>query len=86
VLDAMSAFEKASGGTIQVTLDDVVVGDRYAVAFLIATAECAGRHYAAREFDVFQLDGGTVTTFWSLSENPQATDEFWTWAARQHKE
>lgn len=77
VLAAMRAFEEASGGTIQVTLHDVLANDRHAVALLLATGERNGRRYRARELDVFHIEDAKVTELWSLSEDRKATDEFW---------
>ena len=77
VLAAMGRFEELSGRSIRTQLHDLLAGDAHAVALLRAAGERAGRRYDAREVDIYHVQDGRITEFWSFSEDQRATDEFW---------
>jgi ketosteroid isomerase-like protein len=77
IRDAMRWFDEAAGGTLKITVHDVLGSDEHAVALLHTSAAREGKNYDIREMDVYHFGEGKISEFWSFSEDQRATDEFW---------
>ena len=66
-----------SGGTFKIDVHDVVANDEHAVALTRATGSREGRQYDSLDTDVYHVEGGKVTEFWSFAEDTKKADEFW---------
>jgi ketosteroid isomerase-like protein len=76
VLAAMRRFEEISEGTLRVEVHDIIASDDHTVALLRATATRKGRRYDSPEVDVYHVEDGKITEFWSFAEDQRVTDEF----------
>lgn len=73
VFAAMAYFD----GSVHLELHDVLASDDHAAALLLATGSREGKQYRALEMDVFHINDGRITEFWSFSEDQRLTDEYW---------
>lgn len=72
----MQRYEQHSRGTLRLETS-IAATDSHAIAIHSATAASAEFNYAAHEVDVFHVGNGTITEFWSFSEDQDATDRIW---------
>jgi uncharacterized protein len=80
--DAMRAFffklYEVTGGTMQISIDDVVGDDGHAVAFWALTAEREGKSLDANGIMAFKVDDeGKFTESWFLYNDQRAYDDFY---------
>jgi ketosteroid isomerase-like protein len=80
--DAIRAFFyrlfEVTGGTMRLTLDDVVGDDGHAVMFWTLTAQREGKDLDAKGIMAFKVDDeGKFTESWFLYNDQRAYDEFY---------
>jgi ketosteroid isomerase-like protein len=73
VTEQMLRYEEHSRGTLRLD-SSILATDTHAVAIHIATASIPDVTYSAHEVDVFHIENGLITEFWSFSEDQTATD------------
>lgn len=66
-----------SSGTHRLELHDVIANDEHVVALHATRAERAGRRLQINAAQVFHVRDGKVTEAWTLHDDPDAVDEFW---------
>jgi ketosteroid isomerase-like protein len=76
VADQMLRYERHSRGTLRLDTS-IMASDSHAVAIHAATASLPGIMYQVHEVDVFHIEDGLITEFWSFSEDQAATDRIW---------
>lgn len=77
VRDYLSRAFQLSHGTVDIELQDVLANDRHAVALFRSLAERKGRHLDTFDAVIFRLENGKFTEVWHRSEDPYASDVFW---------
>jgi len=77
VAESLAQRGQLSGGTHRLELHDVLADGDHVVALHTARAERAGRVLEITEAMVFRIVGGKVAEAWTLNNNQQAVDEFW---------
>ena len=73
VLAAMRSFAEHSHYTLRLDTKTVFADRAHAVAIHWASAQRPGIEYAAHEIDVFHVEDGRISEFWSFSEDQTAT-------------
>jgi ketosteroid isomerase-like protein len=80
--DAILAFfgelMARSGGTLKITLHDVIGGDQHTVALHHEFAESGSDRVDQNAANVFHVRGGRVTEVWELHED--SASSAWLWA------
>jgi uncharacterized protein (TIGR02246 family) len=80
--DAILAFfgelVARSGGTIKITLHDVIGGDEHTVALHHEFAESGGNRVDQNAANVFHVRDGRVSEVWELHDDPAGNA--WLWA------
>jgi uncharacterized protein len=77
VRDYLSRAFQLARGTVDIELQDVLANDRHAVALFRSRAEREGRRLDTFDAVIFKLEGGKFTEVWHRSEDPYASDLFW---------
>ena len=79
--DAISAFFaelfSLSGGTVKVTLQEVIAGDEHTVALDHLQAERNGTVLDQNSVNVFRIRGGKVIEVSQFSEDTERAGSFW---------
>jgi NAD(P)-dependent dehydrogenase (short-subunit alcohol dehydrogenase family) len=82
VVAQFGQFNQATGGTMQLDLNEVFADDRHAVSLVRLQADRPDRpdkHMDVKEANVFHLDeDGKAYEFWGVADNQAAINEFWT--------
>ncbi len=76
VLERMKDFSSCSRQTLNLKTS-VTATATHGIAIHEATAQNGGFDYSAHEIDVFHIQNGLITEFWSFSEDQKATDRMW---------
>lgn len=81
VLDQFKTFNEATGGTMQLDLNEVFADDTHAVSLVRLQADRPDkpdRHMDVKEANIFHLDeDGRTYEFWGLAEDQGAINSFW---------
>ena len=81
VLDQFATFNQATGGTMQLDLNEVFADDTHAVSLVRLQADRPDRpdrHMDVKEANVFHLDEkGQTYEFWGVAEDQAAINSFW---------
>jgi ketosteroid isomerase-like protein len=77
VRDYLSRAFQLFRGTVDIELQDVLANDRHAVALFRSRAERNGRRLDTFDAVIFRVEGGKFTEVWHRSEDPYASDAFW---------
>ncbi len=77
VLGFFGQLGERSGGTFQVTLEDVLANDERTVALHLATGTREGRTLDVHEVLVFRFRGDKASEAQSYSGDQHAVDQFW---------
>jgi uncharacterized protein len=77
VRDYLSRAFQLFHGTVDIELQDVLANDRHAVALFRSRAERTGRRLDTFDAVIFRVEGGKFTEVWHRSEDPYASDVFW---------
>jgi ketosteroid isomerase-like protein len=77
VRDYLSRASQLSGGTVDIELQDVLANDRHAVALFRSRAERKGRQLDTFDAVIFRVEDGKLAEAWHRSEDPYASDVFW---------
>jgi NAD(P)-dependent dehydrogenase (short-subunit alcohol dehydrogenase family) len=79
---ASGAFKESTGGTLQLTLNEVFADDTHAVSLVRLTADRPDRpdkHMDEKEANVFHLDDkGRAYEFWGVADDQASLNSFWT--------
>ena len=75
--DYLSRAFQLSRGTVDIELQDVLANDRREVALSRSRAERKRRHLDTFDAVIFRVEGGKFTEVWHRSEDPYASDVFW---------
>jgi uncharacterized protein len=67
-----------SGGTIKITLHDVIGGDEHTVALHHEFAEGGGNRVDQNAANIFHVRDGRVSEVWELHDDPAGNA--WLWA------
>jgi ketosteroid isomerase-like protein len=67
-----------SGGTIKITLHDVIGGDEHTVALHHEFAESGSNRVDQNAANIFHVRDGRVSEVWELHEDPASNA--WLWA------
>jgi len=76
VTEQMLRYQDRSHGTLRLNTS-IMATVTHAVAIHVATASVPGFAYSAHEVDVFHIQNGMITEFWSFSEDQAGTDRLW---------
>ena len=76
VTEQMLRYQDRSHGTLRLNTS-IMATDTHAVAIHVATASVPVFAYSAHEVDVFHIQNGMITEFWSFSEDQAGTDRLW---------
>ena len=81
VLDQFASFNEATGGTMQLDLNEVFADDTHAVSLVRLQADRPDkpeRHMDVKEANVFHLDKeGKTYEFWGVADDQAAINSFW---------
>jgi NAD(P)-dependent dehydrogenase (short-subunit alcohol dehydrogenase family) len=81
VVAQFSSFNEATGGTMQLTLNDVFADETHAVSLVRLEADRPdkpGKHMDVKEANVFHLDDkGQAYEFWGVADDQGAINSFW---------
>jgi NAD(P)-dependent dehydrogenase (short-subunit alcohol dehydrogenase family)/ketosteroid isomerase-like protein len=81
VVAQFDSFNEATGGTMQLDLNEVFADDTHAVSLVRLQADRPdkpGQHMDVREANVFHLDSeGRAYEFWGVAEDQAAINAFW---------
>ena len=81
VVAQFGTFNEATGGTLQIDLNEVFADDTHAVSFVRLQADRPdrpGKHMDVREANVFHFDSeGRAYEFWGVAEDQSEINEFW---------
>jgi NAD(P)-dependent dehydrogenase (short-subunit alcohol dehydrogenase family)/ketosteroid isomerase-like protein len=81
VLQQFASFKEATGGTMQLTLNEIFADDTHAVSLVRLTADRPDRpdkHMDVKEANVFHLDAeGRAIEFWGVADDQAAINSFW---------
>lgn len=66
-----------SNGSMKITVEDVAVGDRYAVGVHSASAERNGKTMDQRQAILFTISDGKVTEGVEMAEDTAVAADFW---------
>jgi NAD(P)-dependent dehydrogenase (short-subunit alcohol dehydrogenase family) len=81
VVAQFGTFNEATGGTMQLTLNDVFADDTHAVSLVRLQADRPdkpGKHMDVKEANVFHLDEkGRAYEFWGVADDQGAINSFW---------
>ena len=81
VIAQFEQFKAATGGTMQLTLNEVFADDTHALSLVRLTAgrpDKPGKTMDVREANVFHLDGnGQTYEFWGVADDQAQINEFW---------
>lgn len=77
VRDYLSRAFQLSHGTVDIELQDVLANDRHAVALFRSRAERKGRRLDTFDAAIIRVEGGKFAEVWHRSEDPYASDAFW---------
>lgn len=81
VLEQFTSFNEATGGSMQLDLNDVFADDTHAVSLVRLQADRPDkpeRHMDVKEANVFHLDEkGQTYEFWGVAEDQAAINSFW---------
>lgn len=72
----MLRYQDRSHGTLRLNTS-IMATDTHAVAIHVANASVPGFAYSAHEVNVFHIQNGMITEFWSFSEDQAGTDRLW---------
>ena len=78
ILGYFGKLWEATGGSLQIEVDDVLANDRHATAIVHMSAQRNGQNFDGNAVHVFELEDGKVKAFWSFDEDSNRTEEFWT--------
>jgi ketosteroid isomerase-like protein len=78
ILSFFGELMARSGGTVKVTLHDVIGGDEHTVGLHHEFAESGGHRVDQNAVNVFHVRGGRVSEVWELHEDPASNA--WLWA------
>jgi hypothetical protein len=82
VVAQFGTFNEATGGSMQLDLNEVFADDTHAVSLVRLQADRPdrpGKHMDVREANVFHLDeNGQAYEFWGVAEDQSAINAFWT--------
>ena len=81
VVAQFGTFNEATGGSMELTLNEVFADDKHAVSLVRLQADRPdkpGRHMDVKEANVFHLDdNGQAFEFWGVAENQAEINSFW---------
>jgi ketosteroid isomerase-like protein len=77
ILASMNTFGERSLNTLNLETS-IMANEGHGVAIHRATASIGDLEYNTHEVDVFHINEGLITEFWSFSEDQAATDALWT--------
>ena len=77
VRDYLSRAFQLADGTVAMELQDVLANDRHAVALFRSRAQRNGRHLDTFDAVIFRVEDGKLAEAWHRSEDPYASDLFW---------
>lgn len=66
-----------SNGSMKVTVEDITVGDRYAVGVHSASAERDGKKLNQRQAIIFSISGGSIIEGVEMAEDTAVAADFW---------
>jgi NAD(P)-dependent dehydrogenase (short-subunit alcohol dehydrogenase family)/ketosteroid isomerase-like protein len=82
VVAQFGTFNQATGGTMQLTLNEIFADDTHAVSLVRLQADRPdrpGKHMDVKEANVFHLDAqGQAYEFWGVADDQAAINKFWT--------
>lgn len=73
----LSRAFQLSRGRVDIEVQDVLANGRHAVALFRSRAERKGRRLDAFDAVIFRVEGGKFAEVWHRSEDPYASDVFW---------
>lgn len=76
IRDVLVKLGTLTGGTVRVTIDDVIGADSHAVMFGRMTAERGSKSLSTHGILAFKVDQGKFTETWFLLNDQRAYDEF----------
>ncbi len=76
IRDVMVELGTLTGGSVRLTVDDVIGGDGHAVMFGRMTAERGSKSFSSHGIVAFKVDQGRFTETWFLLADQRAYDEF----------
>lgn len=71
------ALMERSGGTLKITLHDVIGGTEHTIGLHHDRAERDGRVLDHNVVLIFHVDGERITEVWEIHEDEAANDAFW---------
>jgi NAD(P)-dependent dehydrogenase (short-subunit alcohol dehydrogenase family) len=81
VVAQFGSFNEATGGTMQLTLNEIFADDTHAVSLVRLEADRPdkpGAHMDVKEANVFHLDSdGKAYEFWGVADDQAAINKFW---------
>lgn len=77
VLEWFARLAQESGGTFTAEVHDVLANDDHAVALVTTSATRNNNSFEVRAAQIFHVNDGQITEFWSFAEDQDALDEFW---------
>ena len=81
VVAQFDSFKEATGGSMELTLNDVFADDTHAVSLVRLVAgrpDKPGRQMDVKEANVFHLDAdGRAFEFWGVADDQAAINSFW---------
>ena len=81
VVAQFNSFKEATGGSMELTLNDVFADDTHAVSLVRLVAgrpDKPGRQMDVKEANVFHLDAdGRAFEFWGVADDQAAINSFW---------
>jgi NAD(P)-dependent dehydrogenase (short-subunit alcohol dehydrogenase family) len=82
VVAFFGTFNESTGGTMQLTLNEIFADDTHAVSLVRLQADRPdrpGKHMDVKEANVFHLDAeGRAYEFWGVADDQAAINAFWT--------
>ena len=76
IRDSLVKLGTLTGGSVRLTIDDIVGGDGHAVMFGLLTAERGSKSFSSHGLVAFKVDHGKFTETWFLLNDQRAYDEF----------
>ena len=78
LLDYFERVRELTGGTLRVTPEEVLSGDRHTVMFTRATAQRDDRRLDVGLAQVLEVgEDGRWSEYWAVADDPAAVDAFW---------
>jgi NAD(P)-dependent dehydrogenase (short-subunit alcohol dehydrogenase family)/ketosteroid isomerase-like protein len=81
VVEQFGTFNEATGGTMELTLNEIFADDTHAVSLVRLQADRPdrpGKHMDVKEANVFHLDDeGRAYEFWGVADDQGAINSFW---------